>query len=225
MRRLVVELYGSELARSLERSPGFGRLRAFEVVHMLRYDQNEFAAICRVTPKDPEMSAEECFAGDPVTAELKVLEREEGSTLVLLKRRPRARRPGVPGPPLFGSELTKPGAGYLLGPLGFKEGRLRFAFLGTPSQLRDILGKARDRQLQYRVVSLKEAEFAGTPLDRLTERQQSVLRTAFRMGYYDVPRRVHSNRIAKSLDLSSATVVEHLRKAEHRLISILLESG
>jgi len=38
------------------------------------------------------------------------------------------------------------------------------------------------------------------------------------MGYYDVPRRTDSEMVAKALELDKSTVVEHLRKAEKRLL-------
>ncbi len=62
-----------------------------------------------------------------------------------------------------------------------------------------------------------------SPLNQLTEKQRDVLITAYKMGYYDVPRRGSSQDIAKKLGLVDATVVEHLRKAEQRLIRHIIE--
>jgi len=222
LRRIVVELYGPELLKRAEENVAMRRLDAFEVLHILRYDSREFAAICRITPKDPRMRTEECFRDDPLTTEVQVLQRGKQSSVALVRRLPPADRSGPPRPLLFGGEVTKPGAGYLLGPLGFRDGRYRFSFVGTDAQLRAILRHAKKGNLQYRLVSLGAADFATAPLDRLTERQRVVLRTAYRLGYFDVPRRIDSRRLGRALGLKAATVVEHLRKAERRLFDALL---
>jgi len=52
----------------------------------------------------------------------------------------------------------------------------------------------------------------------LTEKQRRILMSAYKMGYYDVPRRTDSEMVAKALELDKSTVVEHLRKAEKRLL-------
>lgn len=52
----------------------------------------------------------------------------------------------------------------------------------------------------------------------LTERQREVVRTAIRMGYYDVPRTVSQDEIATELNCAPSTTAEHLRKAESRVI-------
>ena len=44
------------------------------------------------------------------------------------------------------------------------------------------------------------------------------------MGYYDIPRKITSEKIAKKLGLGDATVVEHLRKAEQRLMKQIIET-
>ncbi len=224
MRKLVVELYGRGLREAVGRSPSMRRLKAFEVLQILRYDRNGFAAICRITPRDPRVRVEEIFGDDPTTSELQVLERGPRSSIAFVKRRSLARRPGPSGPAVFGAEVTRPGSGYLLGPLGFRDGRLRYTFVGDQRQLREILGRADARRIKYRIVSLTEAEFGSSPLDRLTDTQRSVLTTAYRRGFYDVPRRISSRRLGQALGVEAGTVVEHLRKAEKRLLDALLES-
>jgi predicted DNA binding protein len=43
------------------------------------------------------------------------------------------------------------------------------------------------------------------------------------MGYYDIPRKITSEELAERLGLVGSTVVEHLRKAEQRLMTQLFE--
>ena len=45
-----------------------------------------------------------------------------------------------------------------------------------------------------------------------------MLLTAYALGYYDVPRRISSDDVSKQLDVDKSTLVDHLRKAERKLI-------
>lgn len=221
MRRLVIELHGKELEKRLEKS-SFQKIESMEMVHSLKNDQNENVGIFRMTLKDPNSRIEDCFKGDGVTKEVQVLEREENcekgekpSSLVFLRR---TNRPGL----LLGYG-TSPGGGYLYGPMSFENGRLRFTFVGTQRQVRMILEGAEERGLQYKVVSLTDADFAeDSLLNRLTDRQRKILVMAYRLGYYDVPKKINSDELASRFHLTGSTVVEHLGKAEHRLLASIL---
>ncbi|NHX37751.1 hypothetical protein G9C84_15075 [Halolamina sp. R1-12] len=54
--------------------------------------------------------------------------------------------------------------------------------------------------------------------DRLSERQREVFEFARERGYYSWPRDVSATDIAAELDVSKATILEHLRKAESKLL-------
>lgn len=52
----------------------------------------------------------------------------------------------------------------------------------------------------------------------LTERQMSALKAAVEMGYFETPRRSSIKDVAKRLKVSPSTAVEHLRKAEKKVL-------
>jgi hypothetical protein len=222
MRRLIIEVYGKELEKRLEGILAQD-VRLMELVHLLRNDQSENVAIWRITLKEPGSNIEDCFKQDAFTKELTVLEREEDdeegpSFLVFLRRQV---RPGL----LLGY-ATKSDAGYLLGPMGLKDGRLTFTFVGTLKQARSILEGVEERGMRYRVVSLTDADFAeDSLLNRLTDKQRRILILAYKLGYFDVPKKVNSDELAARLHLDSSTVVEHLSKAEHRLLAGILDGN
>ena len=59
----------------------------------------------------------------------------------------------------------------------------------------------------------------------LTDRQRSVLETAYEKGYYDWPRGHTAEEVAEGLGIASATLHQHLRAAEHALVSAFVEES
>ncbi|WP_433624845.1 bacterio-opsin activator domain-containing protein [Halomicrococcus sp. NG-SE-24] len=66
-------------------------------------------------------------------------------------------------------------------------------------------------------------EFRQSLTDPLTDRQEMVLRTAYFAGYYDWPRGSTAEEIAESLDIASATLHYHLRKAQDELLGAVFD--
>jgi predicted DNA binding protein len=92
-------------------------------------------------------------------------------------------------------------------------------FLGTENQLKKVLVKLDKRGLHYRIVYSGDARFASaSPLSTLTRKQRQALLTAYSKGYFDFPRRIKSKELANSLGISQATLAQHLRKAEKRIL-------
>jgi predicted DNA binding protein len=54
--------------------------------------------------------------------------------------------------------------------------------------------------------------------DRFTERQREVFEAARQHGYYEWPREITADALAAETGISKATVLEHLRKAEAKLL-------
>lgn len=63
----------------------------------------------------------------------------------------------------------------------------------------------------------------GTPTfipkrETLSARQQEVFTLAQKRGYYEWPRQISADELATELDISKTTLLEHLRKAEAKLL-------
>ncbi len=53
----------------------------------------------------------------------------------------------------------------------------------------------------------------------LTDRQREVLTAANEYGYYDYPKRINGEDLSKKVDISKPVLLQHLRKAEGRLMA------
>lgn len=98
-------------------------------------------------------------------------------------------------------------------------GSVRVVEAGCVTELRRVVTKMRE----VSSVTIEEVGGYDPESDRLyaglTERQQQVLRTALERGYYDVPRDVTYEDIARDLDCSASTVGQHLRRIEATVLS------
>lgn len=99
------------------------------------------------------------------------------------------------------------------------EGALRVSVLGDQATFTEALNTVPDA-FDVELETIREY----SPDDRqlyslLTERQQEILATAIRVGYYDQPRTATYEDVAEQLDLAPVTVGEHLRKIEARILT------
>jgi len=107
-------------------------------------------------------------------------------------------------------------------PIGFSSGALVLSVVGEDGELRKLM------QVVERIGTVKEVHVQAASFHRedmmasLTERQREIVVAAKRHGYYEYPRRIDAGELAEKVGVSKATVVEHLRKAEVRLMETLL---
>jgi len=59
----------------------------------------------------------------------------------------------------------------------------------------------------------------------LTERQYEVIECALEAGYFEWPREISSDELADEMGVTRATLLEHLRKAESKLLVDALETA
>jgi hypothetical protein len=211
MRRLIMSF-------SLEDLDGFEpwlsqNIESLEVLHFLRQDQNEIALICRVTPKNPTLNT------DPFPArgfdQVQLLDRtSDGICTYFVKTKPRSS---------FNNALLKGLGGYLMEPLEVTDGKVKMTFLGNPTQARRFLRRMDKTGVPYKLISLEDARFSpDSPLNRLTEKQRRVLITAYKLGYYNLPKTMNAREVAEKLGMRNSTFSIHRIKAERRLIAAVI---
>jgi hypothetical protein len=59
-------------------------------------------------------------------------------------------------------------------------------------------------------------------LSVLTDKQREILIAANQYGYYDYPKKINAEQLSQKVNISKATLLQHLRKAEGRLLANIL---
>ena len=107
-------------------------------------------------------------------------------------------------------------------PLFKSRERIVMSVIGADCELRRFLANMKSMGEVTSVKFSKPTFKAVEPMGCLTSRQREVLVAAYENGYYDYPRKVNAGELASKLGLNKATVIEHLRKAEGRMMAQLM---
>jgi len=212
MRRLVIEAPVSEFSRLLWDS-FVESVESFETLRLLRKDSAEIAVVCRMRLKSLE-ATDYRSALKGTGFESQLLEREkDGSFLLFIKGKARVPRRAR-------GFWT---AGGYLADFSLHGGVFRMTFLASSKEVKAILKSLSKEGIQFRVDLLMDAKFSpDSPLAHLTEKQRRVLTMGFNLGYYDVPRKISSDALARVLRIANPTLVIHSRRAERRILGEIL---
>ncbi len=74
------------------------------------------------------------------------------------------------------------------------------------------------RNAGFRLHRLTREGDSEPPGDGLTDRQLEALRTAYELGYFDIPRKASLDDVGEELGISASSVSERLRRAQTQLI-------
>ena len=210
MRKLILEGSLEEFSKIDQEDFNFSirLIKSFEILQFLRFDPEQFASICRIEFQNSSTRIEDIF--EPKLIRAVVLEEEKpGTYVIFLKARSQPSDIAV----------LKTGV-YLSDPCVVRDGKIKIGVVGEAKQLRAFIKYVENLKVNFTVVSLTDIKFPErSPLENLTGKQRTVLTSAFDNGYYDMPRKIGSQELAKKLGLRGSTLIEHRRKAERRLLS------
>jgi hypothetical protein len=100
---------------------------------------------------------------------------------------------------------------------------LRFVLVGETDTLKTFENMLCKVSLPYHVRKISGfVKSVDSAFDRLTTQQMRILRLAYSEGYYDVPRKISTEELAKLLKMEKGNVGEHLRRAEKNIMDFLM---
>ena len=199
--RLDVEEGGSKIVvEDIKMKPGFrlGDMQApegIEVLCVLRQDGNRYTCLVR-------------SRADALVHRLTGLDWERASNLPLLREAREVFTRSVnmvPDPPIY-----------------ISEDRAVLGFLGDKKTIDMVLRLLRFFGVVKSVHFPRSGSLECDLLSSLTERQRSIVTLAQKHGYYEYPRRISTRELAERLGLKKTTLIQHLRRAEGRLMSNIL---
>jgi len=215
MRKITVEIVPDERIRAMMR-PLMEHIEEMELIELLRLDLKRGIKVGVVRIRLAPGSTVESI-GPTSLFDIKmvdVLERKGDELICLMKVKARG-----------GFEDLREKADLDISwtaPMMVSRDRIVYSFIGEEDQIKAMVELLKEFGERTRV-SVHNATFGEcNTLSMLTVRQKEIVVAAKRLGYYRYPREANAEDVAKALGLSTSTVVEHLRKAEIRLIADVL---
>jgi predicted DNA binding protein len=96
------------------------------------------------------------------------------------------------------------------------------SMMGERKNLTDFVEMMRNagtiRNMSFRRAAYQKADI----LDVLTDKQREVMVAAFHNGYYDYPKKIGSKQLCQKVSISKPTLLQHLRKAERRILKEIM---
>jgi HTH DNA binding domain len=210
MRRVTLEFNYQNAWKQIFGS-NVDKVKVLEALRCFKCDLEGLAIICKIKLKDKNMNIKD-LVGKGLLTNIEILYREkDGSVVVFIEG-----RSCVPQPPK-GTRLPKL---LMSRPPDFLDvDRMKVEVIGKEVDMKKLLEYANRWSNTYKILGLTSVDTkAESPLSKLTVKQRQALLTAFALGYYDVPRRISSEDLSRHLNADKSTIVEHLRKAERKLI-------
>jgi predicted DNA binding protein len=221
MRKLTVEV---ELNEQIRQAFSFflEKLESLELLELIKIDFKEGTklAIIALTIKG-DFAIDKIWDNEFIEM-LTVLSQDNNRYVCLIKTRAMAKVSTMLG--LNHTNLEKEYSYDLVWdtPTMFTHDKILCSVIGTEENLKRFLDSITFAGDIKHVSYTKATYSEDSLLSCLTEKQREVLIAANKYGYYAYPRKITSEQLARQVGLSKPTVVQHLRKAEVRLIAHLL---
>ncbi|MEW6222901.1 MAG: helix-turn-helix domain-containing protein [Candidatus Hadarchaeota archaeon] len=139
----------------------------------------------------------------PSLVELNLLERTENSAVINTK----TKDPWLLSAMMKSEVILKP-------PVKVKEGTAEWVVLSTRKKLSALVKMLDEKGVEYRIKSIDK--YHEEPV--LTRRQAEILNLAIESGYYETPRKVTLEQLARKAGVVKSTLSEVLRAAENKLV-------
>lgn len=108
-------------------------------------------------------------------------------------------------------------------PASITEEKFIFSFIGDTEGIRELI-QLIETLGHIKIKSVQNYPFPDIDLlSSLTERQKEIISLAKTTGYYDIPRKISTEDLSDKLGISKSTLIEHIRKAENRIVSSLFK--
>lgn len=222
MQKIVIEIQpNSKMLNSgptgaIEIASMVRNVEFFRVVYFLRQTPEEFSIILQVRFLEKGSPVEDLpFMGFPWIS-VQVLDfNSSNETYTLFVKG---------NPPTNSTESDTTNTKPDIFPLSIDviNGKYLLTFLTDLEDISKFIEARKAEGFDVRILSVTKARLPiGSPLDSLTSKQLRILRESYYSGYYEVPRKINSDQVAKKLGIANSTFVTTIRRAEKRIMAAL----
>lgn len=193
------------------------KVEVLEALRCFKCDTQGLAIICRIRLKDRKITIQDLLMGKGLLTNIELLYKEKDGSLVVFIE----GRSCVPKPP---KDIKEPKMLMARPPDFLDVDRMKVEMIGKENEIKKLVHYANKwGDNSFKILGLTSIDAKGESLlSKLTSRQRQILLTGYALGYYDVPRRISSDDLSRHLNVDKSTVVEHLRKAERKLIGSII---
>lgn len=219
MRKLTIEFKPNKSFKKMtEQYLPFDKLKSIEVLELLRWDSAKGIklVLAEITMKD-EYSIED-FILPPGSEIISILQHNKNKYICLLKGKLTHRLIEVIKQMMNKSDLNL----ILDTPNISSKERFVMSLIGDQQSLTSFIEGIKKIGTIVKTSFLKPVYQGNNLLSCLTNKQKEILIQAKNFGYYEYPRKINSEQLAKHINLGRATVIEHIRKAESRIMNQIL---
>lgn len=119
------------------------------------------------------------------------------------------------------SSIINSSSGYFVGPaVTMNDCRLSYKLFMDGDAIPTFLQTLHDKGVVYEISEIAKL----SAKQKLTSKQERVLKSALELGYFDYPKRVSTEELSNGLGIAPSTLNEILRRAERRIIKVYFES-
>jgi hypothetical protein len=186
-------------------------IERFEVISLFNLAGDQHSEVCRFTIKEGILVDQ--------------IQCNYVSNLIVLQNRGREFTCLVKG--TFSSDITR----FLLSygskfepPVVFENDCLSFSMVGDPEDFSTFVKDAAEKGWGLEILSVCDYNPGASGIfDILTPKQKEILLESYRSGFFEHPRKINAGELAEKMGLHKTTLLEHIHKAEKRLIGHILE--
>ncbi|UCE38353.1 MAG: helix-turn-helix domain-containing protein [Thermoplasmata archaeon] len=213
MRKLTLELEPNEMTRKVQK-PIFEKIQSYEVLEVLRLDYEDGVTIgvmeCNTKSGIPLQDVKV-----PDLMEILNILKSEGNTHTCIVK--------IQNPKEFMHHYIEFKMELIwTTPMVFSEDKRTYSCIGDQQSISKFVELMKNYGEVVNLSFQKAAYQKHDILSVLTEKQREVLVAAKKHGYYTYPRKIKSEELAQKIGISKGTALEHLRKAEERLMENIL---
>jgi len=210
MRKLTLELIPSPALRKLQK-PIFKHIESFELLEMLKFDfeMGTRIGLMKVKVKEGYSIKEvELPYGSQI---LSVLKEESDKHVCVVK---------IQVPEDFKNILKEFDLNLIwTTPLIINQDKRVYSCIGENESIKIFVELIKKYGAVINISFQKAAYREHDILSVLTEKQREIIIAANKYGYYDYPKKINSQQLSQKVKLSKPTLIQHLRKAEGRIMA------